>query len=132
MTDIHTIRLHAAWKRMDECGSPTSIPEQCSVSLPDTSLLGCEAPTVTYQRRFNRPSGLSETATVHLHCGLLPLATEIRFNGELQAVPSAPLIDLSNSLKPHNVIEMVIEKSRFGPAATASAKLEIAAAPPIS
>lgn len=110
---------------MDECDLAKSDSEQHSVSLPDGSLASCGASTVTYQRRFNRPTGLSESMVVQLHSELLILGTVIRFNGESLPVPRDPFIDLSDHLKPHNWIEIVIARPQFQLAATASAKIEI-------
>jgi len=125
MTDIHTIRLHAAWKRMDECDHASPDNQERSVSLPDASLADCAASMATYQRRFNRPTGLNDSVSVHLHSSLLSLATAIKLNGESLGAPFDPFIDLSTRLEAHNLIEIVIAKPQFKHAATASARIEI-------
>jgi len=125
MPDIHTIRLHAAWKRMDECGHSSSSSQENAVSLPDVSLADCTANAVTYRRRFNRPTGLSDSVLVHLHSPLLPLATAIHLNGKSLSVPLESFIDLSTHLEAHNLIEIVIAKPQFERAAAASATIEI-------
>lgn len=97
------------------------------VSLPDQSLLACDAASVTYRRHFNRPTGLSPQTAVVLICGLIPLADRAELNGHVLSAPFAGemAIDITQLLLPHNQLAVEICCDRYGDAASASARLEI-------
>jgi hypothetical protein len=128
MTPTHTIRLHTAWKRM-VMGTDGSFGEPVSVSLPDRSLLQCDASRVTYQRHFNRPTGLSDRTSVLLNCGLLPLSETAVLNGQPLKIPRAGLPDITSLLRPHNELKLVLHTDRYAEASSASAQLLITEAP---
>jgi hypothetical protein len=122
MTSPHTIRLHAAWKRM-VIGGRSGSDVATNVSLPDRSLLNCDAVGVIYRRHFNRPTGLSDQTTVLLDCGLLPLSRSANLNGQPLIMPSVGLPDIASMLRPHNELEIEVASDRYAEAATASAAL---------
>jgi hypothetical protein len=128
MTAEHKIRLHAAWKRIDravESGEEFGANDTTTVSLPDATLGSLVVHHVTFQRRFNRPTGLSDSDTVVLQCGLLTVAQEIVFNGVSIPIPTEPTLDISSHLLPHNELRVIIAADQFQVASQASAALEI-------
>jgi len=125
MPSSHTIRLHAAWKRVDDSGPAAGGGRELVVCLPDTSILSVNASSVVYRRAFNRPTGLADGDSICLQCGLLPIAASIRFNGNQIAIPSEASIEIGDRLLPHNELAVTIVADQFPTAAQASAVLEI-------
>lgn len=125
MTAHHTIRLHAAWKRMVDSGDSSSVAEVTVVSLPDVALRTTSGLAVTYRRTFNRPTGLSSTDSVSFLSDLLPIADSIWFNDHQVAIPSQPILELGDRLRAHNELVLRIPGDRFGQAADATATLRI-------
>jgi hypothetical protein len=128
MAADHTIRLHAAWKRIDHAADSNDelgTGSVKTVSLPDLSLNDVSVKQVTFQRRFNRPTGLSDSDKVAIHCGLLTAAAEIAFNDVAISVPTQPMLDISRLLMPHNELRVLIAAEQFQVASRASAALEI-------
>lgn len=123
MTACHTIRLHAAWKRVVPAGWGAA-EQTVAVSLPDAELPRCTAASVTYHRGFNRPTGLAPQTVVHLDCGLLALASDVQLNGQ-PLPPGNPVVEVTSLLQPHNVLEIVVPRKHFKPAAGATAMLRI-------
>jgi len=126
----HTIRLHAAWKRVmvGLDGGDTlegCLGEPMTVTLPDSFLAGCQADAVTMSRRFNRPTGLEDGSAVVLDCGLLPCAESAALNGTPLRANEGGTVDVTDSLRPHNELEVTISKARFAAASVASARLLI-------
>jgi len=136
----HTIRLHAAWKRMvrndadgpeatsgaDAVDTPQgALGEPMAVTLPDSFLADCQAGRVTMSRRFNRPTGLDDRSAVVLDCGLLLCADWAALNGETLAVSEDGTADITDRLRPHNELEVAIPKAQFLAASSASARLLI-------
>jgi hypothetical protein len=95
------------------------------VSLPDRSLLQCDAASVRYRRCFNRPTGLDGRTCVLLDCGLLAAAVSAQLNGQEIELPATGLLDITSELRPHNQLEIIIASDRFAEASTASARLQI-------
>lgn len=121
----HTIRLHSAWKRMDDWGPAGDQQREASVSLPDASVVSSTASFVTYRRCFNRPTGLTGGDSICLLCGLLPIAAAIRFNGSAITIPAESSIEVGDRLLPHNELVIRIAAEQFQAAAVASASLQI-------
>lgn len=142
MTRSHRIRLHAAWKRL-EGSSPigpsdvTTRPEppveqaaefvpEASVSLPDLRLRNCVAPWVTYCRRFNRPTGIGSRDKIWVACGLFDFATRVTLNG--QELSAGQRLEITDMLRPHNELRIVIPAESFARASlAATAELSIEA-----
>lgn len=125
MPSHHTIRLHAAWKRMDDSGAMTDDQHEIAVSLPDSSIISSNARFATYRRSFNRPTGLNSDDSVCLQSDLLPIAASIHFNGSPIDTPSESSIEIGRLLLPHNEVVVRIAAERFPDASLASASLEI-------
>jgi hypothetical protein len=136
----HTIRLHAAWKRVvggDGYGAEAvdgaeivdmpggALGEPTAVTLPDSFLADCPAGRVTMSRRFNRPTGLDGSSSVVLDCGLLLCADSVAFNGQPLAASEDGTVDITDRLCPHNELEVTIPKVHFLNASLASARLLI-------
>lgn len=134
----HTIRLHAAWKRvmvgLDGEGSlegslegtlEGTPGEAMTVALPDSFLAGCQADSVMMSRRFNRPTGLEDGSAVLLDCGLLLCAETAALNGAPLEANEGGAVDVTDRLRPHNELEVTISKARFAAASVASARLLI-------
>lgn len=101
-----------------------SAEQTVAVSLPDAELARCTAGSVTYRRRFNRPTGLVPQTIVRLECGLLTLASRVQLNGQPLAV-SDSAVDITPLLQPHNALEIVVPSEHFEPASRATAMLRI-------
>ncbi len=106
-------------------GPDGNLSEPVSVSLPDQTLIHCDAASITYRRSFNRPSGINQQTAVLLDCGLLPLATTARLNGQPIVIPEAGFPQIRSLLRPHNELEIVLSSDCYAEASLASAKLEI-------
>jgi hypothetical protein len=129
MSSSHTIRLHAAWKRIDDSGQAApGDGRELLVSLPDTSILSVNASAVVYRRAFHRPTGLAAGDSICLQSGLLPIAASIRFNGNQIDIPTQASIEIGASLLSHNELAVTIVADQFHAAARASAVLEIRSA----
>jgi len=125
MPTSHTIRLHAAWKRVDDSAQASCDERELAVSLPDKSILSVNASSVVYRRAFNRPTGLADGDSISLQCGLLPIAASIRFNGNQIDVPSEASIEIGDRLLAHNELAVTIVADQFQAAALASATIQI-------
>jgi hypothetical protein len=137
MNRSHRIRLHAAWKRLSgsdaidsqvapEGHSPAAeqaeaAEQASSVSLPDASLCDCVAPWVTYRRNFNRPTGIGPNDRVWLGCSLFASATRGVLNGrDFNLPPSGQPLEVTDMLRPHNELRVVIPRESFASASTAA------------
>jgi len=124
MTACHTIRLHAAWKRMvPECEGPAA--GSVTVSLPDASLLECDASSVTYRRSFNRPTGITVGTVVLLASDLLPLGRPARLNGQTLPSLDSRQVEITALLLAHNELEIVLQRDDYRAASQAWASLQI-------
>jgi hypothetical protein len=128
MSSVHTIRLHAAWKRMVDCKAAGDAVGETVVSLPDVAIASEIADSVTYRRSFNRPTGLAQGDAIVLKCGLLPIASSIDFNGNRLDVPAEQSLNIGPHLQHHNELVVKIAADQFQAASLASASLEIIAA----
>jgi hypothetical protein len=125
MPTPHTIRLHAAWKRIDDGGQMPDKQTEAVVTLPDESVVSSIASFVTYRRSFNRPTGLSGGDSIKLQCGLLPIAASILFNGEMIETPSLSSLEINDRLLLHNELVVRIAAEQFQAASLATASLQI-------
>ncbi len=120
---VHTIRLHAAWTRHDgDRGGPA---DPRKVSLPDETLVASSAAAVVYTRRFNRPTGIVPRTVITLESGWLGLASAVTLNGHVFAGNATDHWDITDLLRPHNVLEVAIPASRFSDAAVETVRLSI-------
>ncbi len=96
-----------------------------TVSLPDASLLECNAPSVTYRRSFNRPTGITVGTVVLLASDLLPLGRPVRLNGQTLANLDSGQVEITALLLAHNELEIVLQRDDYLPASQAAASLQI-------
>jgi hypothetical protein len=130
MRHSHRIRLNAAWQRFeirqsDDFLWDTARGESSAVKLPDRGVALSDSPVALFERRFNSPTGLTPESTVVLHCGLLGCADSIRFNGLVVEGPTESRLDITELLRPHNELLLLIKKDHFTAAAEATAELVI-------
>jgi hypothetical protein len=76
----HVIRLHAAWERKD-VSDDGEVSGVLRVTLPDSLPIAATTRRVTYERKFNAPSGLSDNDAVYIESALLDVAETITLNG---------------------------------------------------
>jgi hypothetical protein len=105
---MHTIRLHGPWqKRIDDQSSlRVHVPELDSDHPADEL-----APqTVSYQRRFNLPTGLEPDNRVLLTVsGWIGRLQSLRLNEQpLPADQGLLEVDITRWLRPHNRLELVL------------------------
>lgn len=126
---MHLIRLHAAWQRT--AIEPRGVgPQEVTVTLPDRSLPSCGALAVLYRRSFNRPTGLGPATKLYFESGLLPLSSLVRCNGvPVEAQMQQERLDLTDLLRPSNVIEIQVAHDAFAEAAQCTAALRIVEPP---
>jgi hypothetical protein len=130
MRHSHRIRLNAAWQRSELSQSEASVWDTAqaassTVKLPDRGVAFCDAPMALFERRFNSPTGLTPESTVVLDCGLFGCADSIRFNGLVVGGPTESRLDITELLRPHNELLLLIKKDHFSAAAEATAELVI-------
>lgn len=135
MSTAYSIRLHAAWKRVETTPPAANGdgPQPLTVHLPDDSLPLLAATAVQYRRQFHRPSGLGPGDRVALVSGLLPLASQIVFNGQpIAAEELAPADDdgtsklpLTDRLLDYNELQLHIHCDYFEAASRCTARLVI-------
>lgn len=130
MRHSHRIRLNAAWQRSELSQSEGSARDTAqaassTVKLPDQGVAFCAAPMALFERRFNSPTGLTPDSTVVLDCGLFGCADSIRINGLVLEGPTESRLDITELLRPHNELLLLIKKERFSEAAEATAELVI-------
>lgn len=90
------------------------------MSLPDASLCDCVAPWVTYLRHFNRPTGIGPNDRVWIDCGLFASAMRGVLNGrDINLPPSGERLEVTELLRPHNELRVVIPRESFARASTA-------------
>lgn len=122
---IHVIRLHAAWRRTERNGQ-VILAERSSVSLPDAAPVDPSATIVSYQRKFNLPTGLEETSRVQLASDLLQVAVLVQFNGlPLDIAARSPAIDITARLQKHNQITIDLPAAAMDAAQSSTAQLHI-------
>lgn len=91
------------------------------MSLPDASLRDCVAPWVTFLRHFNRPTGIGPNDRVWIDCGLFASATRGVLNGrDFILPPSGERLEVTDLLRPHNELRVVIPRESFARASTAA------------
>jgi len=137
MTRSHRIRLHAAWRRLSGAGAID--PEELNawseppaaqavganggklVSLPDTALRDCVAPWVIYCRQFNRPTGVGPESKIWIDCDLFASAARLLLNGrELPSAEPGQRLEITNLLRPHNELRVVVHAESFAKASQAA------------
>lgn len=92
------------------------------MSLPDPTLRDCVAPWVTYCRRFNRPTGIGPQNKIWIDCGLFVSATRVMFNGHDVSAPApGQRLEITDLLRPHNELRIVIPAESFATASLAAA-----------
>lgn len=91
------------------------------MSLPDASLRDCAAPWVIFLRHFNRPTGIGPTERVWLDCSLFALASRGVLNGrDIRLPPSGQRLEVTELLRAHNELRVVIPRESFARASTAA------------
>lgn len=98
--------------------------ENVSVSLPDASLVQCEAPEVVYRRSFNRPTGLEAKTVVMLVSDLLILANAVRLNDQPLSATSGE-VEITPLLRTHNELLVTLQRDAYRAASQAVASLQI-------
>lgn len=103
---MHVIRLRKPWDRTD---APSAQRRRIDVPEPiDADEARSAVSTATYQRRFNRPTGLQPGTRVAMR--ITDWSGELQslsLNGRELPVGPAPLeVDLSDQLQPHNRLEL--------------------------
>jgi hypothetical protein len=121
-SSIHSIKLKGPWTivRRPGAAASTNRAEPETVHLPADwqSLFGCVSGTAVFERRFNRPTGLSEGHQVRIVlrdvAGLrqvvlndVPLSVE---NG----IDDARFVEITDGMQPHNrlTIELQFDPNR--------------------
>ena len=120
---IHSIKLKGPWTvywRPDGAAAPGHNP--CTVHLPlnARSLFGDASGTAEFERRFNRPTGLSSRHRVCLRLTGVTELLGIRINGVLLPSESdcngTHVVDLTEFLNPHNLLAVEVRMSPREPA----------------
>ena len=105
---MHTIRLHGPWeKRIDDHSSVrVRVPEFDSDQPADE--IGPQ--TVSYQRRFNLPTGLEPDDRILLAVsGWIGRLVSLRLNEQPLPADQPPLeVEIARLLRPHNRLELVL------------------------
>jgi beta-galactosidase/beta-glucuronidase len=113
----HTIRLKGPWTvTFHRAGEATTgSGEQQTVQLPAEwrSLFGDAAGRAAFERRFNRPTGLTSGHRVRIEFRGVPGPASVRLNGELvtdvRSGDELTAVDVTDQLHAHNCLRVEIE-----------------------
>ncbi len=121
----YIIRLQRAWQRLEWDDDETLLSNQ-GMMLPDELPLTDRCTSVTYERRFNRPSNLEPHEQVWLVTELLSKARRVALNEQpLACVPGANEVELTQLLLPHNYLQIYLERADAESLRAAIATLKI-------
>ena len=102
---MHVIRLRRPWDRID-----AQTQQRQRIDVPEPPSDEDSPRSVTYRRRFNRPTGLVPDTAIRLRIsGWAGELTALSLNDQSLPVGAAPLeVDLSGRLEPHNSLQLTL------------------------
>jgi hypothetical protein len=114
--NAHTIKLKGPWTiiRSPEEGSMEAVIEPRTTHLPADwrSLFGSAAGTAVFERRFNRPTGLTDGHRVRVLFRDVAGLRRVQLNGESLAVDqvagAVQAVDLTEHMQPHNLLTVEV------------------------
>jgi hypothetical protein len=114
--NIHPIKLKGPWaivRRPGDVASTNPVePETVHLPADWRSLFGSEAGTAVFERRFNRPSGLTNRHQVRVLFAEVSEPVEVRLNGERLAVDRAgadiQAVDVTGRMRSHNLLTVEV------------------------
>ena len=121
----HVIRLNAAWERI-ETADDHSIVRSSKVSLPDALPFSDATTHVCYQRKFNAPTGLTDSDALLVESDFLGYAETVTLNDRsLLTDAHDNTADIKSMLQSFNQLRVTLPVSLAEKTRSATARLLI-------